>query len=418
LSEHEVHLPSVIGRGYKDFWNFKGRYLVCKGSRGSKKSTTAALKIIYEMMRIPDTHALVIRKFASLHGSSTFAQLRWAINRLHVDHLWKVRHNPATLTYMPTGQTIQFRGMDDPLAITSITVPKGAITFVWIEEAYQIQKEDDFNKLDLSIRGIAPEGAYKQFILTFNPWNASHWIKSRFFDVQSPNVLAMTTNYLCNEWLSDDDIAIFEDMKVRFPRRYQVEGLGEWGHSEGVIYQNWRVEDFDWQDIYLQKVNGVRRFVPRFGMDFGFSTDPTTFSALLVSERMRKIYIFDEMYEYHMTNQQIADRITEHGYHKVKIIADSAEPRTINELYRLGLTHIHGAKKGPDSVRFGIQKLQDFEMVVHPSCKNHEMELSNYAWALDKAGNPTQRPASDGFDHLMDAMRYAVEDIGASRFSF
>jgi phage terminase large subunit len=185
-----------------------------------------------------------------------------------------------------------------------------------------------------------------------------------------------------------------------------------------VIYNNWRVEDFDWQDIYLQKVNGVRQYVARFGMDFGFSIDPTAFVALLVSERQRKIYIFDEMYEFNMTNQMINDKISRHGYHRVKIVADSAEPRTINELYRLGLTNIVGAKKGPDSVRFGIQKIQDFEIVVHPSCKNVETELSNYAWALDRTGKPTQRPASDGFDHLMDALRYAVEDIGASRFSF
>jgi phage terminase large subunit len=376
------------------------------------------MKIIYEMMRIPDTHCLVIRKFASLHPTSTFAQLRWAINRLHVDHLWKVRHNPATLTYIPTGQTIIFRGLDDPLAITSITVPKGAITFVWIEEAYQIAKEDDFNKLDLSIRGEAPEGAYKQFILTFNPWNASHWLKSRFFDEPDSRTLSLTTNYLCNEWLSDDDIAVFDDMKKRFPRRYQVEGLGEWGHSEGVIYHNWRVEEFDWQELYLQRQNGQKLYVPRFGMDFGFTTDPTAFCAMLVSERKRKIYVFDELYEHGMTNQQITDKLTRHGYHRVKIVADSAEPRTINELYRLGLTNIVGAKKGADSVRFGIQKIQDFEVIVHPKCQNFENELANYAWALDRQGKPTDRPASDGFDHLMDAFRYAVEDIGASRFSF
>jgi phage terminase large subunit len=308
--------------------------------------------------------------------------------------------------------------LDDSQALTSITVPDGAITFVWIEEAYQIQKEDDFNRLDLSIRGEVPPNAYKQFILTFNPWNATHWTKSRFFDQKSDNHLAMTTNYKCNEWLTSDDLAVFEDMRTRFPRRYSVEGLGEWGHSVGVIFDNWVVEDFDWKEVYKRLRNGRSMFVPKFGLDFGFTTDPTAFISCLVSESTREIYVFDEIYEHGMTNQGIVDALKSHGYDKVRIVADSSDPRTISELYLLGVEHIHSAKKGPDSVRYGIQKLRDFRIVIHPMCRNFETEMGNYSWELDRAGRPTDRPASDGYDHLIDALRYAVEDVGAFRFTF
>lgn len=104
------------------------------------------------------------------------------------------------------------------------------------EEAYQITDEDAFNKVDMSIRGKLPEGYFKQITLTFNPWSEEHWLKKRFFDVENKNILTVTTNYLCNEWLGDDDKELFEQMKIDSPRRYMVEGMGEWGISEGLLY--------------------------------------------------------------------------------------------------------------------------------------------------------------------------------------
>jgi len=159
-----IDIPKLIGKGYADFWNWRGRYLVCKGSRGSKKSTTTAFKLLYNMMKYPLSNALVVRRFYVTHRESTFAQLRWAIDRMGVGHLWKVTFTPLTLTYRPTGQRVLFRGMDDPQSIASITVPKGHLNWVWVEEAFQVEREADFDKLDLSIRGALPDGYYKQLI--------------------------------------------------------------------------------------------------------------------------------------------------------------------------------------------------------------------------------------------------------------
>ena len=415
----KVHLPTIIGSGYRDFWNFKGRYLVVKGGRGSKKSTTAALKIIYNMMKYPLTNALVVRRFDVTHKDSTYAQLKWAINRLQVSHLWHASKSPLLLTYLPTGQRILFRGLDDPQSITSITVEHGYLNLVWIEEAYQIKKESDFDKLDLSIRGDLPRGMWKQFILTFNPWSEKSWLKSRFYDVEDPDVLALTTTYECNEFLGNDDRKLFEKMREMYPNRYKVEGSGQWGVSEGLIYENWRAENFDWKSmLYETDSMGWEKYKQRYGIDFGFTIDPTAFIATLVDEKQKKLYVFDCFYNHGMTNRDIFEALKSKGFHKAHIKADSSEPRTINELQLLGCTNIRGAKKGPDSVRAGIQRLQDYEIIVHPTCSDVISELENYYWKLDRQGKVMPVPADDGFDHLMDAMRYATEDIHTDNFSF
>ena len=257
-----VHLPELIGKGYGQFWRYKGRYRVVKGSRASKKSKTTALWIIASMMRYPEANTLVVRKVFRTLKDSCYTDLKWAVNRLKCAAWWDFKESPLEATYRPTGQKIFFRGLDDPLKIASISVPVGALCWLWLEEAYEVMKESDFDTLDESIRGETPDGLFKQITLTFNPWNEHHWIKRRFFDAPDADTLAMTTNYLCNEWLDQADLALFENMKERNPRRYKVAGLGEWGIVEGVIYENWKEESFALGDLSPQAKTVC-------GLDFG-----------------------------------------------------------------------------------------------------------------------------------------------------
>lgn len=169
INENKIYLPDIVGKGYGTFWNFKGRYRVVKGSRASKKSTTTAMNLIYRIMKYRDSNALVVRKTYRTLKDSTFNQLKWAIHRLGVDKYWKATVSPLELTYLPTGQKILFRGMDDPLKITSVTVDKGYLCFLWIEEAYEIMEESAFDTLDESIRGRVPPPLFKQITLSFNP---------------------------------------------------------------------------------------------------------------------------------------------------------------------------------------------------------------------------------------------------------
>lgn len=249
-----VQLPEIVGKGYATFWHSKQRYIVVKGGRGSKKSCTTALRFIYNMMKYYKLYGvkpnlLVIRRYFNTHRDSTRAQLVWAIRRLKVEHLWNIPKAEHTLTFRPSGQQILFRGMDDPMSITSITVADGVLCWVWWEEAYQITNETDFDKVDTSIRGVVPEPLFKQHVLTFNPWNKKHWLKARFFDVEDPDIFAFTTTYKCNEFLDEADLKVYDKMS---PARFLVEGDGEWGISEGAIYKEFIENE---RDFYTAKWN-------------------------------------------------------------------------------------------------------------------------------------------------------------------
>ncbi len=401
----KVDISAVVGKRYGAFWRYRGRYRVVKGGRGAKKSATTALWYIYHLMKYPKANLLVVRRYVNGHRDSTWAQLKWAAKRLGVANLWKSTRTPLSMEYLPTGQKILFRGMDDPESIHSITVERGYLCWVWVEEAFQIEEEGAFDKLDMSIRGDMEKGYFKQLTLTFNPWSGQHWLKERFFDCPSEDVLALTKTYLDNEFLDDHDRDLFEEMKRRFPRRYDVEGLGQWGIASGLVYENWRVEDFDWREIAAKRSDS--RVL--FGLDFGFTHDPTALIGCVVDEGKREIFIFDEIYQRGMLNSDIAQGILDRGYGKCRIIADSAEPKSIAELRRLGISKITGAKKGPDSLRHGIQRLCGYEMVIHPRCVHTKEELESYIW--QESGGMLQNIPVDCNNHLMDALRYATEGL-------
>lgn len=378
-----------------------------KGGRGAKKSTTAALWYIYHLMKYPLSNLLVVRRFANGHKDSTFAQLQWAIEQLGVEDYWRSTKSPLELRYLPTDQKILFRGLDDPQSIHSLTVEKGYLCWVWIEEAFQIESESDFNKLDMSIRGAMPQEYFKQLTLTFNPWNESHWLKKRFFQRESPDILALTRTYMDNEFLDWHDRGVFEEMKQLYPRRYAVEGKGEWGIAEGLVYENWEVLPFDVREELKKRPHAKALF----GLDFGFTQDPTAFICLFADEKSGEIFIFDEFYRRGMLNSEIAAAIREKGYAKERIIADGAEPKSIAELRHLGLSHVTSAKKGPDSLRYGIQRLCNFRIFVHPRCVHTKEEFSSYLWATAAEGQMKNVP-QDKNNHLMDALRYAMEGLG------
>lgn len=400
LKTKTIRLPEIVGRGYKSYWNFRGRYAACKGSRASKKSKTTALRIIYNMMKYDKSNTLVVRKTYRTLKDSCFTDLKWATRRLEVEHLWEFKYSPLEATYLPTGQKILFRGLDDPLKITSITVDYGFLCWVWLEEAYEITSEKDFDTLDESIRGELPPYLWKQWMITFNPWNEHHWLKKRFFDVKNdPDILAITTNYKCNEWLDEADLRLFDNMKEKNPRRYQVAGLGNWGIVDGLVYENWKEEKFTLdQVINCDSVNGI---------DFGYTNDPAAVFIGFIDTEHKTLYVWDEIYKKGLSNKKLYEEIENAHYQKKSFTADCAEPKSIDELRGYGL-RVEKSQKGKDSIIHGIQYIQDFEIIIHPRCVNFITEIGNYTWDEDRLGNKINRPI-DNFNHLMDAMRYAVE---------
>ena len=422
-----IKLREIIGWAYDDFWNDKHEFRALKGSRGSGKSKIAALNLIYRMMNYPEANALVVRRFYNSLRDSCYADLLWAINRFKVNDMWSHTTAPMRFTYKPTGQVILFGGMDNVDSITSISVTQGVLCWCWIEEAYQLGSEEDFDKLYFSIRGKLPDGYFKQITLTFNPWSEHTWLKTRFFDkyVEDPisgemikndlsNVFTKTTTYRDNEFLTDTDRQAYERLSITNPRRARVVCDGEWGVAEGLIYDDWEVKDFDIYDV-MRKNKNIRTTC---GLDFGFTISYNAFVSAAVDVPGRTIWVWDEMYERGLSNLDIAKRITEMGYGKEEIWADSAVPKDIYTLktgsgcveesfdengeaciHTYSLPNIQGSLKGADSVLTGIKQLQSFHMIVHPRCKNFETELLNYSWDVDKDGKNIEKPVKD-YDHL------------------
>jgi phage terminase, large subunit, PBSX family len=405
----QIRIKDVIGKNYDNFWNDKHFYRVVKGSRGSKKSKTIALNMIYRIMKYPESNLLVVRRVFNTLKNSCRADLIWAINRLKVNHLWKIPKAEHTLSYLPTGQQILFFGLDDPLKLTSITVPKGYLNFCWIEECFQIEKESMFDTLEESIRGKLPDGLFHQITLSFNPWSEDHWLRKRFYNDSYDKTYideltyAITTDYTMNEFLDEVTLKRFEEMKIKRPNRFRIAGMGEWGVAEGLVYNNWEVLNFD----PIKLLREDFKLEVALGLDFGFTNDPSAFIAVIVDLANKRLFIFDEFYKKHLLNNEIAEEIKLRGYSKDEIIADCAEAKSIEEIKRLGVSRIKQSVKGQGSVNQGIQYIQQFDIYVHPKCVNTVMEFKNYIWQ-EKDGTTLNKPV-DNYNHLMDALRYALE---------
>lgn len=296
-----INLPDIVGSGYGSFWRCKKRYRVVKGGRASKKSRTCGLWYIYNMMKYPLANTVVVRNTYNTHKDSTFAVLKWAARQLQVEHLWAFKESPLEAIYKPTGQKILFRGFDDPLKITSITVDTGVLCWAWIEEAFEIDDEEEFRTFDESIRGEMPEGYFKQITLSYNPWVESHWTKTRFWDNTDPDAETFTTTYKCNEWLDDDDRNLIEQLAVTHPERYQVVGLGEYGIPGGTFFDEFR------KDIHV--VNPFKipdNWVRYRTMDYGLDMLACYWIAISPDNRA---YVYKELYESNLIISQASKAI-------------------------------------------------------------------------------------------------------------
>lgn len=405
MTDKKLSVTKTIGSGYNEFWHNKNFYRVVKGSRGSKKSKTTALNFIYRLMEYEWANLLVVRRFSNTNKQSTYTDLKWATNQLGVTHLFKFNDSLPEITYKPTGQKILFRGIDDPLKITSITVDKGILSWCWIEEAYQVETYDKFATLVESIRGsVDSPDFFKQITVTFNPWSERHWLKPTFFDEDTKlnNTFSYTTTYRVNEWLDEVDIARYEDLYRTNPRRARIVCDGDWGVAEGLVFENFEVKEFDWVKKLKEKQ------VVAHGSDFGFTQDPTTLVSTIVDTQNKELWIYDEHYQRGMLTDEIYQMYIDKGLKNAEIIADSAEKRLITEIKRKGISNIKPSVKGQGSIMQGVQFIQGFKIYVHPSCEHTIEELNTYTFDQDKDGNWLNKPIDEN-NHILDALRYSLE---------
>ena len=294
-------------------------------------------------------------------------------------------------------------GLDDPEKIKSIT----GLTDAWMEEATEFTL-DDFSQVNLRVRD--PYAEDQEIVLSFNPVSKANWCYLQFF-ADNPDLLEFRktvkivhTNYLDNPHLPQEYIQALLLMKATNEVYYKIYALGEFGSLDKLVYNNWQVMDFD-----KSKLNGQLLC----GLDFGYTNDPTAFVSSLLVENERRIYVFKEWGGTGYLNDAIADQIREMGFAKSIIMADSAEQKSIEEIKRKGIQRIKPCVKGQGSILQGIQKLQQYELVIHPSCVNIIEELENYSWKKDKATNEYINEPVDTFNHYLDALRYSLQCLDA-----
>lgn len=290
-------------------------------------------------------------------------------------------------------------GLDDPEKIKSIT----GLTDAWLEEATEFTL-DDFSQINLRVRD--PLAKNQQIILSFNPVSKANWCYLQFFaDNPDLNEFRKTikiihTNYMDNHFLPKEYVDTLEMLKHTNEMYYKIYCLGEFGSLDKLIYNNWQILDFD-----HTKIKGSLMV----GLDFGYTNDPTALIASLLVEEEQRIYVFEEWGDTGYLNDQIAQQIKNMGFAKSVIMADSAEEKSIEEIKRQGISRIKPCAKGKGSILQGIQKLQQYELIIHPSCVRTQEELQNYAWKKDKQTNEYINEPVDSFNHWLDALRYSLQ---------
>ena len=377
--------------------DYSTRFLVFYGGAGSGKSHFIAQRLVYKALK--DTRKiLVLRKVNRTTKASTFQLLLDTLNQFGILNYCVINRTDFSIT-LPTGSQFLCMGLDDPEKIKSIT----GLTDAWLEEATEFSL-DDFSQVNLRVRD--PKAENQEIILSLNPVSKANWCYLHFF-AENPEleefrktVRIVHTTYKDNPHLPEAYVQALLMMKATNEVYYKIYALGEFGSLDKLIYNNWQKMDFDPDTIKGQLL---------CGLDFGYTNDPTAFTASILVENERRIYIFKEWGGTGYLNNAIADQIKEMGFAKSIICADSAEQKSIDEIKRLGISRIKPCVKGKGSVLQGIQKLQQYELIVHPSCENVIEELENYAWKKDKQTNEYINEPAQGFDHYMDSLRYSLQ---------
>ena len=386
---NDIYVPHIT--------DYSKRYEVYYGGAGSGKSFFVAQKLVYKAL-VDCRKILVLRKVGRTVKNSTFQLILDTLAQFKIKDMCKINKTDFSIE-LPNGSLFLCSGLDDPEKIKSIT----GLTDAWLEEATEFA-QDDFNQVDLRIRD--PKAKNQQIILSFNPVSKASWCYLQFF-AENPeleefrsNVSIVKSNYLDNSRLPQQYIDALLLLEATNPVYYKIYALGEFGSLDKLVYSNWQSFDFDIKNIKGQLI---------CGLDFGYTNDPTALTASVVVPEENRIYVFKEWGGTGMLNDEIAKGIIELGFAKSTMIADAAEQKSIEEIKRLGVYRIKPCVKGQGSILQGIQKLQQYELIIHPSCTEIINELQNYAWEKDRQTNEYINKPIDKYNHYLDALRYSIQ---------
>ena len=389
MNDIEVEIrPEVFNPVYIPYYKNKSRYLHLFGGSGSGKSIFACQKILLRVLKENKHRFLIVRKVFHTHRQSTFFLFKKLIYDWNLSELFTINETNLTIKCL-NGNEILFVGVDNVEKLKSIA----DITGVWIEEATELT-ENDFKQLRLRVRGKTSN--YIQWILTYNPINEFHWLKTKYHDHKQDNVTLLCTTYKDNKFL-DNEYVEFEilPLEIEDPAYWKIYGLGIWASVRGLIYTNW-VTDNTEPSLYQDVI---------YGLDFGFTN---SFTALTKVGRIdNDLYLKELLYQTHLTNPELISLLKGFNLGNSLIYCDSAEPKTIKELRDAGFNAVASDK----SVHDGIMYVKKYNLHILPDSPNLEMELKSYKWK-EKDGVPLNEPVKFR-EHLMDSIRYSVFTHGA-----
>lgn len=404
------------------FKDYSTRINVFYGGAGSGKSKFVVQKMLYKLLN-EKRKCLVIRKVGATIRESIFAEFKTLISDLGIYNECSINKTDMTIE-LPNGSIFVFKGLDDSEKVKSIQ----GIDDIIIEEATELVL-NDFTQLNLRMRSKRKN---QQIHLMFNPVSKVNWTYKTFFEKEYKDALVVKTTYKDNIFLPKSYIDSIEHLKDTNFAMWEIYANGKFTSLDKRIFTNWEVLEFDYNKVKREEVeklaqklgmNVLELVNPQanpflknhydkesyFGLDFGYSNDATAFVAFIIDKKKNIIWIYDEIYRSGLLNNEIYELIKYKGYSKEVIIADGAEPKSIEELRRLGLNRIKSAKKGKDSILNGIQYLQQFKIYIHPSCINTITEFENYTWKKDKSTGEYINKPIDTFNHIIDALRYGCE---------
>lgn len=393
---------SVFNTIYLPFLGDCTRLQIFYGGSSSGKTVALAQRAIVDILK-GGRNYLIVRKVNATLRTSVFNDIKKLINSWGLQNIFRIYEGELKII-AKNGYSILFKGLDDVEKIKGITPSKGTITDIWLEEATETTPAD-FKQLKKRLRGVSNK--IKRIVLSFNPILQTHWIYKDLFGGWQDNSnlykdkdkLILRTTYKDNSFLSSDDIEELENETDKYWR--DVYTLGHWGTLGGVIFNNWKVQD-------------LTSMIPTFdnyfnGLDFGYGSSPSAMVVTHYDKKRKIIYVLDEIYQKELTNQELAP-IIRSKIGKMRVVCDSAEPKSIRELVNSKVNAVP-AKKGQDSINHGIQWLQGHKIVVNSKCQNMINELSLYQWKTDASGEPVSPPKPvKKNDHLIDALRYSLEE--------
>ena len=380
----ELIAPSFY-KVHHDIKQDKHTHYWFKGGRGSTKSSFIGTEIPLNKMKDAEkgiySNAVIFRRVKDVLRSSVFEQILWSIEKLGVTSKWKISYSPLKLTYIPTGQEILFRGADNPKKVKSIKVSKGYIKYIWFEEVDEFENYDKIRNINQSLM----RGGPKFFVFySFNPPESQrNWANMKVLDERTDKYVHHSDyRSVPKDWLGEQFIIEAEHLKKVNITKYEHDYLGAVTGTGGEVFLNVTIRKIT--DEEISNFDRIKR-----GLDWGYAQDPFAYIVMHYDKTRKRLYIFKEIYQTRLSNSKAAEKIKQLDPNPKLIIADSAEPKSIADFKNLGLK-IKGAKKGPDSVDYGIKFLsEEIEEIIIDSdrCPNAAREFLGYETEKDKDGN-------------------------------